>query len=449
MNCPFCGTENTDDSLYCKKCGRKMSGTVTCPACGASAPADGEYCTRCGAKLNTHAPAQAEREKPHPAAWRQVLVTVGNALAVFAALASVIFLFCLGCENGIADTGDMWLDLSGRNIYYYFGEVYRDLYNIFTTSTPVLVGTAGYTFAIAGTLLSAGMIVSVSVLFILTLVRFVRSFSGKGGSVTAMAAKTYFVYLAFALLFLALHAAKLVYSGEFSFPGYRTVLNGATVAGIVIGAVGILAAAVLNAIAREEKIGKERILQLGFSGVCLLLVTAVFALLSGAVVGIGATDGEYSIVSKFGLLIAYQVISVNGNVTTYAPATSDAEYAVYEANQTTVAACSVLGFVFLVVLFLLLAVLASSLVKNIAAPDEKPKTLRYMIPAILFTVGLTICSALAASALAALSVGDGASGLTASAQFTLPLVASVLSALVLILLIVYGALTGGKDENKE
>lgn len=72
-----------------------------------------------------------------------------------------------------------------------------------------------------------------------------------------------------------------------------------------------------------------------------------------------------------------------------------------------------------------------------------------MIPAILFTVGLTICSALAASALAALSVGDGASGLTASAQFTLPLVASVLSALVLILLIVYGALTGGKDENKE
>ena len=186
MNCPFCGTENTDDSLYCKKCGRKMSGTVTCPACGASAPADGEYCTRCGAKLNTHAPAQVEREKPHPAAWRQVLVTVGNALAVFAALASVIFLFCLGCENGITDTGDMWLDLSGRNIYYYFGEVYRDLYNIFTTSTPVLVGTAGYTFAIAGTLLSAGMIVSVSVLFILTLVRFVRSFSGKGGSVTAI-----------------------------------------------------------------------------------------------------------------------------------------------------------------------------------------------------------------------------------------------------------------------
>ena len=426
-----------------------MSGTVTCPACGASAPADGEYCTRCGAKLNTHAPAQAEREKPHPAAWRQVLVTVGNALAVFAALASVIFLFCLGCENGITDTGDMWLDLSGRNIYYYFGEVYRDLYNIFTTSTPVLVGTAGYTFAIAGTLLSAGMIVSVSVLFILTLVRFVRSFSGKVGSVTAMAAKTYFVYLAFALLFLALHAAKLVYSGEFSFPGYRTALNGATVAGIVIGAVGIIAAAVLNAIAREEKIGKERILQLSFSGVCLLLVTAVFALLSGAVVGIGATDGEYSIVSKFGLLIAYQVISVNGNVTTYAPAMSDAEYAVYEANQTTVAACSVLGFVFLVVLFLLLAVLASSLVKNIADPDEKPKTLRYMIPAILFTVGLTICSALAANAFAALSVWNGASGLTTSAQFTLPLVASVLSALVLILLIVYGALTGGKDENKE
>ena len=435
MNCPFCGTANPDDSVFCKKCGRKMSGTVTCPACGATSPADGDFCTRCGARLN--APVKAEER---PAAWRQVLVTVGNALAVFAALASVIFLFCLGCGNGITDTGDMWLDLSGRNIYYYFGEVYRDLYNIFTTSTPVLVGTAGYTFAIAGTLLSAGMIVSVSVLFILTLVRFVRSFGEKKGrSVVAMAAKTYFLYLAFALLFLALHSVSML-DGE---ARSAVTLNGATIAGLIIGAVGVLSAAVLHAVAGAQKIGRDRILQLSFSGACLLLVAAVFALLSGSIAGITLFESEDNFITLiFGLIMAYRVPAEG-----WFPSGGGT---LYPAASATISTCSILGFLFLIVLFLLLAVLASSLVKGIAEPDETPKTLRYMIPAMILAIGLTICSALTLGSLATLfREYAGNSAVTIATQFTLPIIAAVLSALALILLIVYGALTGGKEENKD
>ena len=63
MNCPFCGTANPDDSVFCKKCGRRMSGSVTCPACRATSPADGDFCTHCGARLNVPAPVKAE-ERP-------------------------------------------------------------------------------------------------------------------------------------------------------------------------------------------------------------------------------------------------------------------------------------------------------------------------------------------------------------------------------------------------
>ena len=482
MNCPSCGTENPDGSLFCKQCGRRLSETVTCPVCGELSPADGNFCIRCGARLTplpatdetddrlqeartavlTAAPAapepapaepeetpseaeEAPAKEAEPQGWRQILMTVGDSLAIFTALASVIFLFCLGCDRYGSPAMP---SVNGTNIYYYFGEVYRTLFDFPATETSAYPVPVYYAQAVAGTLISAGMVVCVGVLFILTLVRFLRSFTQKGKSVTAMAARTYFFYLAFALLFLALHAVRARSLSSDGTLLYRVSLNDVTIAGLAVGAVGIAAAAALNAAARMKKPAAGRILQLSFSGVCLLLVAAVFALLSGAIVQITLSDGQDTYTAWYGFLGLYEAAAMSGG-TTYAPAVSDAVYAVYHANQMTAAVCSLLGFVFLIVLFLLLAVLASSLVKSIAEPAEKPKTLRYMIPAILFTVGLTICSALAASALAALSVGDGASGLTASTQFTPPIIAAVLSALTLILLIVYGALSGGKDENKE
>lgn len=433
MNCPFCGTANPDDSVFCKKCGRRMSGSVTCPACGATSPADGDFCTRCGARLN--APVKAEER---PAAWRQVLVTVGNALAVFAALASVIFLFCLGCDWHEAFLGSPFL--RGSDLYYYFGEVYHDLYNLLTTSTPAYVGTAYFAQAVIGTLLSAGMMISVCILFILTLVRFVRSFGEKKGrSVVAMAAKTYFLYLAFALLFLALHSVTML-DGE---ARSAVTLNGATISGIVIGAVGVLSAAVLHAVAGTEKMGRDRILQLSFSGACLLLVAAVFALLSGSIAGITLFESEDNFITLiFGLIMAYRVPAEG-----WFPSGGGT---LYPAASATISTCSILGFLFLIVLFLLLAVLASSLVKGIAEPDETPRTLRYMIPAMILAIGLTVCSALTLGSLATLfQEYAGNSAVTIATQFTLPIIAAVLSALALILLIVYGALTGGKEENKD
>lgn len=51
-NCKNCGWENSDDALYCGKCGSKLApDSIACPACGAENSADMNFCGKCGAKL--------------------------------------------------------------------------------------------------------------------------------------------------------------------------------------------------------------------------------------------------------------------------------------------------------------------------------------------------------------------------------------------------------------
>ena len=357
---------------------------------------------------------------------------------MFAALCAVIFTFCLGCSvsgGGITEL----LDIRGVDLYYYFGGAYSDLDAALSDTVPTLYALSLYCNAAFGTLLAAAAFIAVPVLFIVTLVRYILSFFRPTKSVISMAAKTYFLYLAFALLFLALHSVTML-DGE---ARSAVTLNGATIAGLIIGAVGVLSAAVLHAVAGVQKIGRDRILQLSFSGACLLLVAAVFALLSGSIAGITLFESEDNFITLiFGLIMAYRVPAEG-----WFPSGGGT---LYPAASATISTCSILGFLFLVVLFLLLAVLASSLVKSIAEPAEKPKTLRYMIPAMILAIGLTVCSALTLGSLATLfQEYAGNSAVTIATQFTLPIIAAVLSALALILLIVYGALTGGKEENKD
>ena len=46
MKCVFCGTDNPDGALFCKKCGKRQDGMATCPSCGKD---KGRSCGRRGA----------------------------------------------------------------------------------------------------------------------------------------------------------------------------------------------------------------------------------------------------------------------------------------------------------------------------------------------------------------------------------------------------------------
>ena len=195
MDCKFCGTENPDSAVFCKHCGKPMNGMFVCPVCGKESPADGAFCIYCGSRLAPQSAALAEeaaiaqaapaqtfapqpeqtadkgKDKTSPALWQKALTYAGGACALFAALCAMIFVFCIGCAaegRALSET----FGIQGINLYYYFGDVYRDLQDALdATFRPSDFYTATlYIQAICGTLVSAAAIITVPVLFVVTLV---------------------------------------------------------------------------------------------------------------------------------------------------------------------------------------------------------------------------------------------------------------------------------------
>jgi len=67
-HCASCGTDNTDDALFCRNCGRSLSRSSTCPSCGAATFPDALFCSSCGTQL---------LQKEMPAAMVQMQSAVG------------------------------------------------------------------------------------------------------------------------------------------------------------------------------------------------------------------------------------------------------------------------------------------------------------------------------------------------------------------------------------
>ena len=53
MQCPSCGTENSESAKFCRSCGKKLviEMTVKCPHCGADGQENRLHCTNCGKEL--------------------------------------------------------------------------------------------------------------------------------------------------------------------------------------------------------------------------------------------------------------------------------------------------------------------------------------------------------------------------------------------------------------
>ena len=50
MNCPECGAELPDDSVYCSACGVRVDGKTECVKCGRLIDNKNVYCNYCGAR---------------------------------------------------------------------------------------------------------------------------------------------------------------------------------------------------------------------------------------------------------------------------------------------------------------------------------------------------------------------------------------------------------------
>ena len=304
MECIYCGTENPDNAVFCKKCGRRLDGMGMCAACGKLTPADGEFCINCGANRNAPVYAPVERKSkisysvkaqatssavpraegddaPVPLAGTDyisqtaspivservtaILQKLSLAFAAALAVISLIFVFLIGCTEKIT-AGNVSADtvVNGFSIFFFFGEAYQSTVVSDDLATLVTYGSA------FGTICSIMAIAATVVCFLWAIVRVAKVCThktDKGVLVPCIA--TFFSFVCGSVLF----ALCMSYKTTVSSISTLYSLNGATVAGIVIGAILLVAAVATDFIAK------------GISGsVRSLIVNGVFVMLAAVFV---------------------------------------------------------------------------------------------------------------------------------------------------------------------
>lgn len=188
---------------------------------------------------------------------RHGIAPVAEACALFAALAAFVFVFCIG------------FDSAARGAF--------SLYDAFRTQG------AGAAFGMTAALVS---ILSVSTLFALTVLRYLRFCKGK-----SQRDSVYFCY-ATVLCYLA---GIMLFSACAAQGTYR--LNGATVAGLVLSGAGVLASVILFGIAgRKLNSGREAASRYPFFAVSLCILLMLFALFS---LGMVTTEERLGLILLF------------------------------------------------------------------------------------------------------------------------------------------------------
>ena len=202
---------------------------------------------------------------------RRGIASFGEGCALFAALSSFVFVFCIGFDS---------------SAYGSF-----DLYSAFSLKS------AGAGFGIAAALIA---ILSVSALFALTVLRYIRFLTGKSQKDS--------VYFCYATVFCYL-AGIMLFSECAAQGTYR--LNGATVAGLILAGAGVLASVILFGIAGRKMYGREAKSRYPFFAVSLGILLMLFALLS---LGMVTTEERLGLI----FLFPEETLPENGTLAVFA-----------------------------------------------------------------------------------------------------------------------------------
>ena len=137
MKCSVCGSDNPEQAVFCKHCGKRLDGFVQCKSCGQFVPQE-IFCINCGQRLdgkieckncgqfvpqetfciNCGAPLAEQKEQRvresavthcnaniNQAAVKKILGYISTFTAIIVSLLTLIFVFFTGIKTSASISG--------------------------------------------------------------------------------------------------------------------------------------------------------------------------------------------------------------------------------------------------------------------------------------------------------------------------------------------------------
>ena len=316
MECKFCNATLPEDAMFCSVCGKALDEKQRCPVCNEPVKVENSvFCSSCGARLDGKNQCECgfvyegnfcpmcgkpsrkvtktqklDRPKNAQPAWKRALAISSVGVGLLAVLSSLIFVFFLGWQpeiDGDKDGVGYIIDQigaipKGYTLFYYFGDVYKDL----SLQLSALESySAGYEVAhtllcVFATIASALAIILTVVFAVIAIVKSVRYFADNTRpSPLKYCLATAFSYFIGVIAFIFTVSQSLELERQEIEIELSYILNDATKAGIILGAILAVIAIGLKFASNYDKLfKKESLLDTIVALVKITLLTIACAL---------------------------------------------------------------------------------------------------------------------------------------------------------------------------